>query len=56
VLVQKLISYLEKLNIPSGIDLVKQNFPDKNWLIVAIATVSAGKDEIFESDYLPTRD
>jgi hypothetical protein len=53
VLVQKLLKYLEQLKIPSGIDLAKQNFPDKGWLILAIATVSGGKDEIFHSDYLP---
>jgi hypothetical protein len=53
VLVQKLIKYLEQLKIPSGIDLAKQNFPDKSWLILAIATVSGGKDEIFHPDYLP---
>ncbi len=56
MLVQKLIGYLNKLNIPSGIDLVKQNYPDKNWLVLAISTVSAGKDEIFEKDYMPNRD
>ncbi len=47
VLIQKLVKYLEDLKIPSGIDLGKQNFPDKSWLILAIATVSGGKDEIF---------
>ncbi len=29
VLIAKLLKYLEVLKIPSGIDLVKQNFPDK---------------------------
>ena len=53
VLVQKLLKYLEQLKIPSGIDLAKQNFPDKGWLILAIATVSGGKNEIFHPDYLP---
>jgi hypothetical protein len=43
------------LGIESGVDLVRQNFPDKNWLILAISTVSDGKDEIFEKDYLPNR-
>ena len=54
VLIAKLLKYLEVLGIPSGIDLVKQNFPDKAWLILAIATVSQGKDEIFGKDYLPS--
>ena len=48
--------YLEALNIPSGIDSVKQNYPDKAWLVLAIATVSNGQDEIFSRDYLPGRD
>ncbi len=48
--------YLESLKIPSGIDTLRQNFPDKAWLVLAIATVSAGKDEIFSKDYLPGRD
>jgi hypothetical protein len=56
VLIQKLLMYLESLKIKSGIDLVRQNYPDKAWLVLAIATVSAGKDEIFNRDYLPSRD
>ena len=55
VLVQKLLSYLKELNLQSGIDLAKKNFPDKQWLILAIATVSQGKDEIFHRDYLPSK-
>ena len=54
ILIQKLLKYLEDLKIPSGIDLRKQNFPDKAWLVLAIATVSGGKDEIFHRDYLPS--
>jgi hypothetical protein len=53
VLVQKFNKYLEQHNIPSGIDMARQNFPDKYWLILSIATLSAGKDEIFGPDYLP---
>ncbi len=56
VLVQKLLVYLEALKIPSGIDPMRQNYPDKAWLVLAVATVSAGKDEIFNKDYLPGRD
>jgi hypothetical protein len=55
-LIQKLLGYLETLKIPSGIDTVKQNYPDKAWLILAISTVSNGQDEIFSKDYLPCRD
>ena len=36
--------------------MVKQNYPDKAWLIIAIATVSNGQDEIFSKDFLPGRD
>jgi len=56
VLVHKLLTYLEQLDIQSGIDMAKQNFPDKNWLVLAISTVSGGKDEIFGKDYLPVSD
>ena len=55
VLVQKLLQYLKNINIESGISLDKQNFPDKQWLILAIATVSNGKDEIFNRDYVPPK-
>jgi hypothetical protein len=40
VLVHKLLGYLETLKIPSGINTVKQNYPDKAWLVLAISTVS----------------
>ncbi len=30
-----------------------ENFPDKPWLIRAIASLSDGKDEIFALDYVP---
>ena len=33
----------------------KENFPDKRWLILAISTLSQGKDEIFASDYMPSK-
>jgi hypothetical protein len=56
VLVQKLLGYLETLKIPSGISTHKPNYPDKAWLVLAIATVSQGRDEIFSRDYLPPRD
>ena len=31
----------------------KENFPDKAWLIRAVATLSEGEDEIFNLDYVP---
>jgi hypothetical protein len=56
VLVQKLEHYLKTFGLKSGIELEKGNFPDKEWLILAISTLSSGKDEIFEPSYVPTRD
>jgi hypothetical protein len=49
----KLHQYLGTLNLNSGIDLKKENFPDKDWVILAIATLSAGNDEIFTKAYFP---
>jgi hypothetical protein len=37
----------------TGINLDTENFPDKAWMILAIATLSGGKDEIFDKNYLP---
>ena len=54
ILLQKLENYLKPLNIKSGIE--KDKHPDKFWLILAIATLSQGKDEIFAADYMPNRD
>ena len=34
----------------------KQNFPDKDWLILAIATLSGGADPIFDAGYVPSND
>ena len=56
VLINKLEQYLKNFDVKSGIDLEKGNFPDKEWLILAIATLSAGKDEIFNPNYVPSRD
>ena len=53
MLVKKLNKYLDQQKLVSGIDMLKQNFPDKAWLVLAISTLSGGKDEIFDPDYLP---
>ncbi len=55
MMVQKFEKYLSDANIRSGIDMAKKNFPDKNWLILAVATLSQGQDEIFDPEYVPTR-
>ena len=41
------------IGVDSGISLKTENFPDKAWLIRAIATLSKGQDEIFKLDYVP---
>ena len=56
VLVEKLHKYLQPHNLRTGIDITKENFPDKPWLIIAVASVSSGKDEIFGRDYIPSRE
>jgi len=39
--------------LPTGIDLDKKKFPDKDYLLFAIATMSQGKDKIFKKNYVP---
>ena len=39
--------------MPTGINMVTENFPDKEWLVLAVATLSNGRDEIFDLDYMP---
>ena len=52
-LVQKYENYVAKIKAESGIDHEKQNYPDKDYLILLIATLSGGNDEIFAKDYYP---
>ena len=54
VLIEKLHKYLAPHNLKTGITEEAENYPDKPWLIVAVSTVSLGKDEIFSKDYIPT--
>jgi hypothetical protein len=54
-MVQKFERYLATKNQLSGIEMAKTNFPDKPWLVLAVATLSGGHDEIFHSDYLPSK-
>ena len=37
----------------TGINLSTENFPDKDFLILGIATFTAGEDEIFSKNYVP---
>ena len=55
VLVQKFLKYLAVTGAQSGIVMKRENFPDKRWLILAIATLSRGKDEIFDAEYMPSK-
>ena len=52
-LVDKLHHYLSQLGKDSGISMKRENFPDKAWLLRAIASLSEGEDEIFAPDYVP---
>ena len=43
VLLEKLDFYLKMLGLPpSGINPIRKNYPDKNWLILAISSLSKG--------------
>ena len=53
ILCEKLHSYLALLGVPSGICMVKENFPDKEWLVLAVGSLSRNQDEIFAMDYVP---
>ena len=33
--------------------MVKENFPDKEWLVLAVGSLSRNQDEIFALDYAP---
>jgi len=55
VLVQKLENYCKALSIETGFDKQKENYPDKDYLILCIATLSDGKDEIFDPAYSPPK-
>jgi hypothetical protein len=54
VLSHKVNDYLAQQGLPpSGINIEKEKFPDRPWLILAVATLSKGTDEIFGRDYVP---
>jgi len=54
VLVDKINNYCSKKGLISGISHKDENYPDKEWLIKAVATLSDGFDEIFDPDYVPS--
>lgn len=53
VLVDKMNAYCTNLGYDSGVTHKRGNYPDKAWLIRAVATLSNGKDEIFDPGYVP---
>jgi len=55
VLVQKIENYCKPLGIDTGFDKTKENYPDKEYLILCVATLSDGKDEIFDPAYSPPK-
>jgi len=57
ILAQKIDNYLVAQQLlPSGINLTKDKFPDRYWLVLAVASLSNGTDEIFTRDYVPSQD
>ena len=57
MLALKIDGYLAAQKLPpSGINIAKEKFPDRNWLILAVATLSNGQDEIFAKEYVPAPD
>ena len=47
------MEYAATTGLPTGIDMQKKKYPDTEYLIVAIASMSKGKDEIFNKNYVP---
>jgi len=53
VMIDKYVRYCGQNSLEHGISAKAQNFPDKEYLVLAIATLSGGGDEIFERNYYP---
>ena len=53
VMIDKYITYAEANKLHHGIDRKKENYPDKEWLILCISTLTNGTDEIFGRNYYP---
>ena len=53
VLAEKVINYCAQRGLNSGLDLEKEIWPDQDYLIKLVATLSQGQDEIFALDYVP---
>jgi len=55
VLATKMETYLAAKGLKSGINFAKANFPDKKYLVQMVAHLSKGRDEIFDSEFLPAK-
>lgn len=54
MLAEKINRYLAARGKISGIDVEKEKYPDLPWMILAVASLSKGQDEIFRPDYVPS--
>ena len=52
-LVDRYIELCVANSLVHGIDLKKQNYPDKEYLVLAISTMTNGADAIFDRNYYP---
>jgi hypothetical protein len=52
-MIEKYVNYCNTNSLEHGINVRTQNFPDKEYLILAISTLSGGNDEIFGRNYYP---
>ena len=53
VMIDKYVAYCASNSLEHGVNAKAQNFPDKEYLVLAIATLSGGNDEIFGRNYYP---
>ena len=52
-LVDRYIELCDANSLVHGIDHKKQNYPDKEYLILSISTMTNGADTIFDRNYYP---
>jgi hypothetical protein len=53
VMIDKYVAYCAQNSLEHGISAKAQNFPDKEYLVLAISTLSGGQDEIFARNFYP---
>ena len=52
-MIDKYVAYCTSNSLEHGINPKAQNYPDKEYLVLAISTLSSGNDEIFARNYYP---